>query len=136
MKTARITAEFDADIERVWDIVTDLDAWTWRSDLSGLRKIDDSTFVEVDESGIETTFTITTFTPFERYEFDLDNNNIYGHWTGTFTQTKGKTTIEFTEDIEVKKKLMSLMVGGYLKKQQQRYIDDLHKELTRRSAAQ
>ena len=39
----------------------------------------------------------------ERWEFDMENSNMKGHWVGIFTPKKGKTEIEFTENVTVKK---------------------------------
>ena len=43
--------------ERVWAVVTDLDCWQWRSDLSRLDHIGEDAFTEYDRSGFPTRFT-------------------------------------------------------------------------------
>jgi len=87
-------------------------------------------FIEYSKEGYATTFTITTFEPMERYEFDIDNNNMCWHWTGIFSKTNdNKTEINFTENIMPKKWIMKPFVGIYLKKQQAVYIADLRKAL-------
>ncbi len=65
----------------------------------------------------------------KRYEFDMNNNNMCGHWTGLFLKTDNKTEINFTENITPKKWIMKPFVGIYLKKQQAIYISDLRKAL-------
>lgn len=55
--------------------------------------------------------------------------NIYGHWTGIFTQSGGKTTIEFTENVTAKKFFMKPFVKSFLKKQQTQFVEDLKKAL-------
>ena len=52
-----------------------------------------------------------------------------GHWTGKFSYKNGITCIEFTEDVNAKKLLMKPFVGMYLKKQQEKYIQDLRNAL-------
>ena len=37
--------------ERVWAVVTDLDCWQWRSDLSRLDHVGEDAFTEYDRSG-------------------------------------------------------------------------------------
>ncbi len=54
---------------------------------------------------------------------------MHGHWVGLFSYEDEKTTVDFTEDITVKKAIMKPFVGMYLKKQQARYIADLKKAL-------
>lgn len=67
--------------------------------------------------------------PFARWEFDMDNDNMHGHWIGVFTARDGMTEIDFTEEVTAKKLLLKPFVKGYLKKQQERYITDLKKAL-------
>ncbi len=51
----------------------------------------------------------------KRYEFDMENQNMKGHWTGLFNVTPDGTEIDFTEDVTAKKALMKPFVGAYLK---------------------
>lgn len=130
MAMSKITAEFQSNIEEVWSVVTSLDNYTWRSDLGKIEVLKEGKqFVEYTKDGYQTTFTITAFQPFERYEFDMENENMTGHWTGKFSFKNGRTIIEFTEDVTVKKVFMRPFAKLYLKKQQERYIVDLRKAL-------
>lgn len=67
--------------------------------------------------------------PCRRYEFDMENANMKGHWTGIFTQKENGTEIDFTEDVTAKKLIMKPFVKGYLKKQQELYLSDLKKAM-------
>lgn len=128
MAVSSIKAELSSDIGKVWDIVISDNA-AWRSDLREIKRIDEKRFVEIDKSGFETRFTITVFNPNSLYEFDIENDNMTGHWTGMFSVQNGMTVIEFTEDVTPKKAIMKLFVKGYLKKQQTAYLRDLRKAL-------
>lgn len=128
MAVSSIKAELSSDIGKVWDIVISDNA-AWRSDLREIKRIDEKRFVEIDKSGFETRFTITAFKPNSLYEFDIENDNMTGHWTGKFSVQNGMTVIEFTEDVTPKKAIMKLFVKGYLKKQQTAYLRDLRKAL-------
>ena len=129
MAIAKIKAVFQNDIKDVWDVVTSLDNWQWRSDLSKIEVINDKKFVEYTKDGYATTFTITVTKPLERWEFDMENTNMQGHWTGVFSMQNGQTEIEFTEDVTAKKWIMKPFVKGYLKKQQALYVSDLRTAL-------
>lgn len=129
MAIAKIKAVFQNDIKDVWDVVTSLDNWQWRSDLSKIEVINDKKFVEYTKDGYATTFTITVTKPLERWEFDMENTNMQGHWTGVFSMHNGQTEIEFTEDVTAKKWIMKPFVKGYLKKQQALYVSDLRTAL-------
>ena len=59
----------------------------------------------------------------------MDNENMHGHWVGLFSCGNGETTIDFTENVTVKKLFLKPFVGAYLKKQQAAYVDDLKKAL-------
>lgn len=59
----------------------------------------------------------------------MENDNMSGHWIGLFSQIGDKTTIDFTEEITVKKIQLKPFVGIYMKKQQKSYVQDLEKAL-------
>lgn len=121
----------DFEIKTVWDIVTSLENYSWRSDLSKLTVMKEGErFVEFDKSGYATTFEITEFKPYERYELNMENGNLSGHWTGIFTEKDGgKTEVCFTEAVEPKKSMMKLLAKPYLKRFQKKYFSDLRNAL-------
>lgn len=126
MAVSKIRAEFACDVRKVWDIVTSLDEYSWRSDLGKIEILETGRkFAEYTKDGYVTEFTITAFEPYKRYEFDMENGNMKGHWIGIFSGTDERTVIEFTEDVTAKKILMRPFVKGYLKRQQGRYVEDL-----------
>lgn len=126
MKKSTIITNLNSDIQKVWDIVTNNKNNTWRSDLSKIEiSEDEQTFIEYTKDGFSTTFTITLKKPVERYEFDIKNQNMTGHWIGLFSRDENGTQIEFTEEVTVKNLIMNLFVGFYLKKQQATYLKDL-----------
>ena len=130
MAMANIKAVFPCNLDKVWNLVTSLENYSWRSDLSKIEVIAaEKKFVEHTKDGYATTFTITLLEPMKRYEFDMDNENMHGHWVGMFTYDKEKTTVDFTENVTAKKLVMKPFVGMYLKKQQATYIADLKKAL-------
>lgn len=121
---------FSSDIEKIWDIVTSCDNYTWRSDLGKIEVIEkEKIFVEYTKDGYATRFTITACEPYKRYEFDMENENMKGHWIGLFSCENGKVSVDFTEDVTAKKIFMKPFVKMYLKKQQAAYLKDLKKAL-------
>lgn len=130
MAIANIKAAFHCDLEKVWNTVTSLEDFSWRSDLAKIEVLEPGKkFVEYTKDGYSTTFTVTLLEPMKRYEFDMDNENMHGHWVGLFSCGNGETTIDFTENVTVKKLFLKPFVGAYLKKQQAAYVDDLKKAL-------
>lgn len=129
MAVSNIKAVFQSDIQRVWEVVTSLQNYSWRSDLSKIEVLNENQFVEYTKDGYPTTFTITKTQPFKCWEFDMENSNMKGHWTGIFTEKGDNTEIDFTEDVMAKKVIMKPFVKLYLKKQQELYISDLRKAL-------
>lgn len=129
MAISKISAVFNGDLHTVWDVVTSLENYQWRSDLSRIKVVSEKQFIEYTKDGYATTFTITVSKPYERWEFDMENSNMAGHWTGVFKGKGSQTEIEFTEDVTAKKLIMRPFVKGYLKKQQDLYVSDLHKAL-------
>ena len=129
MAVSNIKAVFPFPIEKVWETVTSLEHCTWRSDLSKVEAVQDGRFIEYTKKGYATAFTVTVWEPCKRWEFDMENDNIQGHWTGVFLQVDGQTEIEFTEEVFAKKKIIKPFLKMYLKKQQRRYVSDLRKAL-------
>lgn len=130
MKKATVIARFHSSIEAVWNMVTDNTAFDWRSDIVKIEGSDDGNrFTEFTKDGFETEFTIVLKKPCERYEFDMKNKNMDGHWIGLFSRDDSGTKIEFTEEVEVANPIMNFFVKSYLKKQQATYITDLRKAM-------
>lgn len=129
MAVSNIKAVFQSDIQSVWEVVTSLENYSWRSDLSKVEIISKNQFIEYTKDGYPTTFTITRTDPYQRWEFDMENSNMKGHWTGIFIEKEGNTEIDFTEEVTVKKIIMKPFVKSYLKKQQELYISDLRRAL-------
>lgn len=130
MAVSNIRAAFDSDIENVWNVVTSLENYHWRSDLSKIEVLENGKrFIEYTKDGYYTNFTVTAFEPYKLWEFDMENDNMKGHWKGVFSYQNKKTTIDFTENVSAKKLFMKPFVKMYLKKQQSLYISDLKKAL-------
>ena len=125
MAYSNIKVSLSADIQDVWEFITNLNQQLWRRDVASVEILDEKTFIEHTPEGYQTTFTITVKDPFQRYEFNMENTNMKGHWVGVFTYHDGITTLDFTENVEAKKIFMKPFVKGYLKKQQTNYINDL-----------
>ena len=133
MTASRIAAHFDHTAEEVWNTVTSLENCDWRRDLERIEVISDRQFIEYTKDGYPTYFTTTVFEPYKRWEFDMENSNMKGHWIGVFSQNNDGTNIEFTETATAKKFIMRPFVKPYLRKQQEEYISDLEKALRRRN---
>lgn len=129
MAVSKMSATFPCELKTVWEVVTSLSEYAWRSDLSRIEILSNTRFLEYAKEGYATTFTTTVMEPYRRWEFDLENDNIKGHWTGCFTQKDGQTLLELTEDVTAKKFFVKPFVKAYLKKQQGQYIADLKRVL-------
>lgn len=128
MATSNIKALIPSELRQVWDFVLDIENYAaWRSDLCKTEVISDKQFIEYTKDGYPTTFTVTLIEPYRRWEFDMENSNMKGHWVGIFTSKDDKTEIDFTEQVIAKKFFMKPFVKSYLKKQQTQFVMDLKK---------
>lgn len=130
MAVSNIKASIPRDIQTIWDIVTSLENYGWRSDLGEIKILSENQFVEYTKDGYATTFTITAKEPCKLWEFDMENNNMKGHWTGIFTAKNDVTEIDFTHEVTAKRIFMKPFVKLFLKKHQNRYVADLKKALS------
>lgn len=115
--------------EMVWAVVTDLDNWQWRGDLQRLEQTGPDTFVEYGKGGFATHFTVTCRREPEKWTFDLENASMKDAWIGEFQAVPEGTKITFTERLTLKKKWMKLVMKGYLRRQQARYLADLKRAM-------
>ena len=159
MAVSNTKALIPGELQKVWELVLDIENYgAWRSDLSKTEVISDKKFIEYTKDGYPTTFTVTLAEPYRRWEFDMENNNMTGHWTGIFTakgdeteidfteQVKAKkwllkpfvkstakgdeTEIDFTEQVKAKKWLLKPFVKSYLRKQQTQFVADIMKNFS------
>ena len=96
MATSTIRTVVPCGIKKVWDTVTAVNQYSWRSDLSRTEIINEAQFIEYTKSGYPTTFTTTVWDPCRRWEFRMENSNMEGIWIGTFAQIAEGTELTFT----------------------------------------
>ena len=130
MAVSNIKALIPGELQKVWELVLDIENYgAWRSDLSKIEIISDKQFIEYTRDGYPTTFSITNVELYRRWEFDMENSNMTGHWIGIFTDKGNETEINFTECVEAKKWFMRPFVKLCLKKQQAQFAADIRNAL-------
>ena len=78
MAVSNMRATLLYPIEVVWDTVTNLKDFSWRSDLKDVRIIDENNFIEITKNGVETYFRITECIKYQSWIFEIENKNIKG----------------------------------------------------------
>ena len=130
MASSNIKAVILGGLQQVWELILDIENYaTWRSDLSKTEVISNTQFIEYTKDDYPTTFTVTLVDPYKRWEFDMENSNMKGHWIGVFTDKGNETEIDFTEQVKAKKWLLKPFVKSYLRKQQTQFVADIRKAL-------
>ena len=130
MAVSNIKEIIGSDIHKVWETVLAVEKYVeWRSDLSKTEKINEKKFIEYTKEGYATTFVSTVIEPYKRWEFDMENTNMKGHWVGVFTPRGTETQIDFTENVIPQKWFMKPFIKSFLKKQQTQFVLDLKKAL-------
>ena len=131
MAKTNIKSIIQSDIDNVWETVLAVKNYNkWRSDVSKTEIINEKKFIEYTKDGYSTTFTVTFIKPLNRWEFDMENSNMTGHWTGIFTAKGDETEIDFTEQVKAKKWLLKPFVKSYLRKQQTQFVADIMKNFS------
>ena len=129
MAISNIKVTLLCPVEIVWDTVTNLNNFSWRSDLKDVKIIDEHNFIEISKNGIETYFRITECIKYRSWIFEIDNKNIKGFWLGKFYSKGDKTILDFTENVVSKKVIFKPIISFYLKRQQKIYFRDLKVKL-------
>ena len=135
MAVSNLRATLICPIEIVWDTVTNLNDYSWRSDLKDVRIIDEHNFIEITKDGIETYFKITECIKYQSWIFVIENKNIKGTWVGKFYVEDDKTILDFTENVVSKKLIFKPFISLYLKRQQRIYFKDLKVKLNCKEAS-
>lgn len=116
MQKAECTAEFGSRVDKIWDIMTDNANYAWRSDISNIVVRDGgNAFTEYTKKGYATEFTVTLKIPHERYEFDMKNDAMSGHFTAVFSKVNGRTKVTLIEEVEAVGVVKKMFAGMYLK---------------------
>ncbi|MDD3340618.1 MAG: hypothetical protein PHN72_00230 [Bacilli bacterium] len=132
MQGIEIETIIEAEIEKVFDIVTNKQDYRWRSNVENLICLDNNHFVEYYKGGDSTTFIITKNKRNREYAFDIENKVFDGEWLGKFyPQENGTTKMNLTVFIHIKNPLQRFL--SYIlknpKKVQQQYIRDLKEKV-------
>ncbi|MDD3369866.1 MAG: SRPBCC family protein [Lachnospiraceae bacterium] len=136
MATSDIKVIIQSDIDSVWENVLAVECYhTWRKDVDRIEVIDEKQFIEYTKNGYFTTFNTTVVEPHKRWELDIENSHIKGHWTFIFTSKDSETEINFTACVTAKKLFLrpidkSVFEQTYLKKEQTQFVSDLNQHLT------
>lgn len=129
MALAYIKADFPCTVERLWDVVTSLEDYAWRSDLSRIEVTGKNNFIEYTTDGKATYYTVTAEEPYKKWEFTMENTDIKGTWVCTFSEEDGRAAVKFTGNIRAKKFYLNPLLKSYMKKHNKRYTQDLKKAL-------
>lgn len=127
MKRVEMKIDFKSSVEEVFKIVSNMDDCSWRSDLSKVKKVDNHTYLEYDRKHNVTNINITNCRRNIQFEYDIQNNNYMGHWSGQFAPLKnGGCRIYLVFYFEP-----CSILGKFINvdKFEKRYIEDLRKKL-------
>lgn len=135
MRESNLVVEVNYPALQVFQVMTNNEAYHWRSDLDRIEIIDDIHFVEYTKQGYETKFTITKKEENQVYEFDMENKQFRGHWIGKLEAlSPDRTKVSLQEKLYIKNPLMEILsyLAMPLKKIQKQYVADLLKRLEER----
>lgn len=130
MIESKLIDTFPYTIQKVWDVVTNNEEYSWRKDIARIEIVDQNNFIEYTKNNYPTKFKITKKDFLKQYKFEMENSNLTGEWIGIFKKIDERTTqIEFIERVKVNNFIMKLFARSYLKKQQKIYVGQLMNKL-------
>lgn len=125
MISSTITAYIPCESRRVWDALTDAEAYPrWRSGVSR-TELTPKGFIEYAPNGFATRFTVTQRREGALWGFDIENDNLTGSWQGELSFAGNGTLVTFTELVRLKNPILLPLVKPYLRRRQRRFIEDL-----------
>ncbi|WP_346697483.1 SRPBCC family protein [Catenibacillus scindens] len=127
MATINTKASFQCPVQKVWQTVVALTNYSWRRNIEQVEIIKSGKkFIEHTKKGRQTTFRVTASETCRRYDLNMENKLMKGHYTYRFSNDKGETSLDITLDADAKW-YFKPFAGFYLKKQVNAYIEDLRK---------
>lgn len=127
MKRVEMTVDFKSDVATVFNTVSNLGDCSWRSDLQRVEQVDVNKFIEYNRKEKATKIRVTDNRKNIQFDYDVQNSNYQGHWSGQFAPLDdGGCRMFLTFDFEI-----NSMLGNFFRvdKFEERYIEDLKKEL-------
>ncbi len=125
MISSTITAYIPCDSRRVWDALTDAEAYPrWRSGVSR-TELTPNGFIEYTPNGFATRFTVTQRREGALWGFDIENDNLTGSWLGELSSAVNGTLVTFTELVRLKNPILLPLVKPYLRRRQRRFVEEL-----------
>ena len=125
MISSTITAYIPCDSRRVWDALTDAEAYPrWRSGVSR-TELTPNGFIEYAPNGFATRFTVTQRREGALWGFDIENDNLTGSWLGELSSAVNGTLVTFTELVPLKNPILLPLVKPYLRRRQRRFVEEL-----------
>ena len=125
MISSTITAYIPCDSRRVWDALTDAEAYPrWRSGVSR-TELTPNGFIEYTPNGFATRFTVTQRREGALWGFDIENDNLTGSWLGELSSAGNGTLATFTELVRLKNPILLPLVKPYLRRRQRRFVEEL-----------
>ena len=127
MKKVEMKVYFKSDVEKVFNVITNMKDCSWRSDLSKVGCIDDGKYIEYNRKNHPTKIIVTEYLKNIQFEYDIQNEYYKGHWCGQFAPLKDGGCVMYLlfyfESVSFLGKFINV------DKFEKRYIEDLKKEL-------
>ena len=127
MKRVEMTIDFKSSLEKVFNVVSNLNDCSWRSDLLKVEQLSEDKYLEYNRKNRVTKVRIVTQIENIQFEYDLQNDSYTGHWCGQFASLKDGGCRLYLSFYFEPSTLLGEFVNG--EKFLQRYIEDLKKEL-------
>ncbi|MBV7390795.1 SRPBCC family protein [Enterococcus alishanensis] len=131
-RNSTIKWKIPANVERVWEIVTNNQDVRWRSDVEHLEIISENVFIEHFKGGGQTKFTIVAKEANQLYAFQMGNKFFQGEWVGRFEEVSSEETVlNFSEQLDIKNPIIYVLSFFMmnLKKMQRTYMEDLQRRV-------
>ena len=127
MKKVEMKVYFKSDVEKVFNVITNMKDCSWRSDLSKVECIDDGKYIEYNRKNHPTKILVTEYLKNIQFEYDIQNEYYKGHWCGQLAPLKDGGCVMYLlfyfESVSFLGKFINV------DKFEKRYIEDLKKEL-------
>ena len=125
MISSTIIAYIPCDSSRVWDALTDTEAYPRRRSGVSRTELTPKGFIEYAPNGFATRFTVTQRREGALWGFDIENDNLTGSWLGELSSAGNGTLVTFTELVRLKNPILLPLVKPYLRHRQRRFIEEL-----------
>lgn len=135
-KEAEVKKKINYPIDKVYEIFTNREDYSWRNEISDFKKTGEDSFEEINHNDLTTRYKIIEKRPLEYFKIEMENKIIDGFFDVSFKKIDENCTEVKLHQVNMYKNFLSYLANSVflsLDKVLNLYIYEVERELKSRS---